>query len=267
MPTPIRTDAVPFSDDETDAILADFRRDGYRLIPGVLQPDEVAALREAADRVFDDPRFADNLYAPFIAVRLFETDPVFEEMLTREPIITLLERLLGADCHLVAQNFVRNDPGTAIDTFHVDDTLFFPVGEGMERHDPRVPMPVFMATVQIPLTDIEAIEYGPTQFVPGSHASGRHPNDPKHPTFEGREPVSILCRAGDVYLHNGQCWHRGAPNTSDRRRYLLQHAFSARWVSQRFYPFVDYRLPEGVLARADARRRRVLGFHPKGAYG
>ena len=44
-------------------------------------------------------------------------------------------------------------------------------------------------------------------------------------------------------------------------------AFSARWVSQRFYPFVNYRLPEHVLARADDRRRRVLGFHPKGAYG
>jgi hypothetical protein len=40
-----------------------------------------------------------------------------------------------------------------------------------------------------------------------------------------------------------------------------------RFVSQRFYPFVNYQLPSRVLERADERRRRVLGFHPKGAYG
>jgi hypothetical protein len=40
-----------------------------------------------------------------------------------------------------------------------------------------------------------------------------------------------------------------------------------RFISQRFYPFVNYQLPAHVLARADERRTRVLGVHPKGAYG
>lgn len=259
----------PLPPAEVEGIAADFARDGYRLIPGILNADEVGALREAVDRVFAEPRWAasSNLYGDFIAVRLFETDPVFEAMLTREPIIGLAERLLGADCHLMAENVVRNAPGQAIDTYHVDDRLYFPVAEGMERHDPRLAMPLFVMTFQIPLTDIETLAHGPTQFVPGSHNSGRQPNDRANPSFEGREPVSILCRAGDLYLHNGQCWHRGAPNTSDRRRYLLQLAFSQRWVSQRFYPFVNYRLPEGLLERSDDRRRRVLGIHPPGAYG
>jgi len=31
------------------------------------------------------------------------------------------------------------------------------------------------------------------------------------------------------------------PGVSDRRRYLLQLAYGMRWVSQRFYPFVNYR--------------------------
>lgn len=265
--TLIRTDTPPLSGDEAALLCQAFHRDGFVHLPGILSPDEVAALKAGIDRVFSEPRFEENRYGSWIAVRLFETDPLFEEMLTREPVIGLVERLLGPDCHLIAQNVVRNAPGQAIDTFHADDVLMIPVGEGMERHDPRMQMPVYIVGVQMPLTDIEAEEYGPTQFVPGSHYAGRHPNDPKSPTFEGRGPVSVLCRAGDIYLQNGQCWHRGAPNDSDRTRYLFQMAFGVRWVSQRFYPFVNYRLREDIIARADARRKRVLGFHPKGAYG
>jgi len=267
--SPIRQDAQPFSAEETARIKAEFFRDGYRLIRGVLASDEIEALKEATDRVFADPGPPEKnkLYGAFVAVRLFEDDPAFEDVLTREPIISLVEDILGKDCHLIAENVVRNAPGQAIDKFHADDLLQFPVAEGMQRHDPRLQMPVFQLTVQIPLTDIPSIEYGPSEFVPGSHYAGRQPNDPKKPTFEGGGPVPILCRAGDIYLHNGQCWHRGAPNTSDRVRYLLQLAYGMRFISQRFYPFVNYELPQHVYDRADARRRRVLGFHSKGAYG
>ena len=261
--------ARPFAAEETARIKAHFFRDGFCFIPGVLERDEITALRQAVDHVFEGLKSKDSnkLYGSYVAVRLFEDDPVFEAILTREPIITLVEEILGKNCHLIAQNVVRNAPGQAIDAFHADELVFFPVSEGMERHDPRLRMPVFLVTVQIPLTDIPSIEYGPTEFVPGSHYSGRNPNDPKNPIFQGQGPVPIFCKAGDIYLHNGQCWHRGAPNSSNQMRYLLQLAYGMRFVSQRFYPFVNYQLPQRVYDRADERRKRVLGFHPKGPYG
>lgn len=269
MESAIIQDAAPYDAQQISNFKTDFNRDGFLLIPGVLEPEEVAALKDAVDNIFADPHWkdTDNVYGPYIAVRLFETNAIFEEMLTREPIIGLIENILGADCHLIAQNIVRNAPGQAIDRFHADDIVMLPVAEGMERHDPRLTMPLFIVTVQILLTDVPSVEYGPTQYVPGSHYSGRQPNDSAQPSFEGREPVSILGKAGDIYLHNGQCWHRGAPNTSDRTRYLLQLSFGQRWVSQRFYPFINYQMPQHVLELADDRRKRVLGVHPKGAYG
>jgi ectoine hydroxylase-related dioxygenase (phytanoyl-CoA dioxygenase family) len=251
----------------TSEILATLEREGFALVPGVLDPGEVAELRGLVDRAFDDPKYAANIYSDIAVVRLFETDRLFEEMLTREPIIGLMEAILGDDCHLIAQNAVRNPSGRAIDNFHVDDLVHFPVGEGMERHDQRAKMPVLVATAQIPLTDVPSTEYGPTQFVPGSHYSGGEPDSIDDPSFDGRGPVDVLCRAGDMYLQNGQCWHRGAPNTSSQTRYLFQMAYAKRFVAQRFYPFVNYHMPEEILARADPRRRRVLGEHPKGAYG
>jgi len=267
MNTVIATDTSPYAASNIEHLKTEFARDGYLLIPDVLDRDEITELKAGIDRVFSDDAFADNCYSDYVAVRLFETARIFEEMLTREPIIGLVESILGPDCHLIAQNAVRNAPGQAIDTFHVDDLVIAPLPDDIPRHDPRVTLPQFLVTIQIPLTDIPAVEYGPTQFVPGSHYSGRQPNDTRQPEFEGRGPVPILCKAGDIYLHNGQCWHRGAPNTSDRTRYLLQLAYGMRFISQRFHPFVNYSLPQHVMDNADARRLRVLGFHGKGAYG
>ena len=107
---------------------------------------------------------------------------------------------------------------------------------------------------------------GPTQFVPGSHRSGRAP-DPEL-VYEGRDVVSVIAKAGDCLLQNGQAWHRGAPNqTADRIRVVQQVSYGRRFIAQRFYPFVNYRLPEEVLARANPRRKRLLGVHSVGAYG
>jgi hypothetical protein len=69
-------------------------------------------------------------------------------------------------------------------------------------------------------------------------------------------------------LWNDQTWHRGGPNTSDGRlRWVQQAPYGRRFIAQRFFPFVNYHLPEAILARANPRRRRLLGLHPAGAYG
>lgn len=259
----------PLAPEQSAEILDHFYRDGFAFIPGVLSAGECALLRERVDRAFDAHPVgqSDLRYGEIVLVRLFELDPMFRDLLVREPIIGLCEAVLGAQCHLFAQNLVRNGHGQAIDRFHVDDEVEFPLPDEVPRHDARLRLPVFRMTVQILLSDVETEEYGPTQFVPGSHYSGRNPSDPLNPSFEGRGPVSILGRAGDIYLHNGQCWHRGAPNHSTRVRYLLQHAMGRRWVAQRFYPFLNYHMPEHVLEGADERLLRVLGKHPKGPYG
>ncbi len=255
----------PLAADARRQVIDDFHRDGFALLPGVLA-DEAPRLRALIDRVFDDPAYAGNRYGDWIAARLFETDPVLRDLLVAEPWITLAEEVLGPDCHLVAQNTVRNRPGEAITGWHVDDELFFPLPEGVERHDPRVRLPKFLFTIQILLSDVPDEAHGPTQFVPGSHYAGRQPSG-ETPTFAGRGPVSILGRAGDAYLHDPQCWHRGAPNTSTATRYLLQIAYGRRWIAQRFHPFIDYRMPEHVWDGAGERLQRVLGRHPKGPYG
>lgn len=247
-----------------------FHDDGFLLIRNVISAERVSELRSAANDVLANERYraTHNVTTHLTAARMFETSRVFEDLIDVEPVMTLVERLLGPDCHMIAQNVMRNAPYEVpfSDEFHVDEPLLFPLPADVDRHDERITMPVFSVVVHMPLTDVTSLENGPTQYVPGSHYSGRKPNDARCPRWEDRDPVAVFARAGDAYLHNGQCWHRAAPNTSSETRLLLQNTYGCRWVSQRFYPYVNYQLPSAIVERSDARRRRILGLHDKGAF-
>jgi ectoine hydroxylase-related dioxygenase (phytanoyl-CoA dioxygenase family) len=75
--------------------------------------------------------------------------------------------------------------------------------------------------------------------------------------------VSAVGNAGTAVLWNDQTWHRGGPNTSGGRlRWVQQAPYGRRFIAQRFFPFVNYHMPEAILERANPRRRRLLGLHP-----
>ena len=269
----------PFSEGKTQQVVEQFHRDGFVHLPDVLTSEEVTAVRDKTDELFADPllaertnpELADTRYIqlgkheesgeelPFILRNTIELDQVFRDMLLREPILSLAEAIVGQDCKFCGQNVLRNLPGLAIEQWHVDGQVHFPVPENVPRHDPRIRMPVMWFTVQMALTDIESIEHGPTQYVPGSHHSGRHPNDQDNPEFEGQGATSVFCKAGDIYLHDPQCWHRGAPNRSDRTRYVLQSQYAAPWAFWRFSLCNRVPVPENALQTASDRLLNILG--------
>ncbi len=270
----------PFSPQKTQEIVEQFFRDGYVHIPGVLTPGEISALRDKTDELLDDPklqaRYNPNLgdaryvqvrdhktsgeELPFILRNSIELDQIFRDMLVREPIFSLAEAAVGRDSKFCGQNVIRNLPGLSIDQWHCDGhEAYFPLPDDIKRHDPRVRMPVMWFTMQMALSDIESIEHGPTQYVPGSHYSGRTPNDQENPEFEGNGPVSVFCKAGDIYLQDPMCWHRGAPNTSDRTRYLFQSQYAARWAYVRFNLFNRVPVAEDALRTASDKLLNLLG--------
>ena len=53
----------------------DFNRDGFLLIPGLLNTDEIETMKRGVDRVLDDDRFVGNRHGHHIAVRLFDFGP------------------------------------------------------------------------------------------------------------------------------------------------------------------------------------------------
>jgi ectoine hydroxylase-related dioxygenase (phytanoyl-CoA dioxygenase family) len=223
---------------QLNTIAEEIAREGGVLIPGVLTADEVARLREATDRHAanpeTDPKHISHVHETLVLRRCRDLDSLYAEMVTHPTLAAVVEAVLGEGAAFNALNVIRSKPGTAISRWHVDDLLEFPLPPEIPRFDPRMRMPVLWLTVQVALSDIETLEHGPTQFVPGSHYSGRMPPTQEDPEFEGRGAQSVLCKAGDIYLTNHQCWHRGAPNTSDRTRYIMQVQYARRWADRRF---------------------------------
>lgn len=231
--------AQPFSEERCREIAEEFFREGCVVVPKALTTKQVKALREKTDYYFEDrdsidKRYVSHVYGAFVLRYGAELDPLFAEILTLEPIPSLVGAVLGPQPRFNALNVIRNEPGQAISRWHVDDVVEFPLPPEIGRFDARMRMPIFWFTVQVALSDIDSIEHGPTQYVPGSHYSGRGPVSQEDPEFEGRKPVPVLCKAGDIYFTNHQAWHRGAPNFSDRTRYVMQLQFAQRWADSRF---------------------------------
>ncbi len=266
----------PYSPEETQRIIEQFNRDGYYHLGAILAAAEVEALREAMARKVADPRILNDPAGDHVRgislMRMFEYSEAFRDLVVREPFASLAEAILGDNCHLMSQNalYTEPDPSKVPDGpggWHLDDLIHFPLPDEVEQHDPRITMPCLVLQIFTPVSDVESVEYGPTQVVPGSHRAGRGPAGQDKPTFCGTEPVSLFARAGDAYMFSNQLWHRGAPNASDRTRFMAGATYSKRFIAQRFYPFIDYRMPPQVMEGASPRLQRLLGRHEKGAYG
>ena len=273
--SPIRS-GDQFTEGETSRILEQFRVDGYCHLGKILEDDEVATLRDAMERKIVDPLMQEDQPGDHrrgtSLMRMYEYDMAFRDLIVREPFASLAETILGDDCHLMSQNALITPPNPEAKAdgpggWHIDDLVHFPLPNNIPYHDPAIPLPCFVMQIFTPLTDIEIVENGPTQVVPGSHYAGRAPDSQVQPEFKGKKPVSIFARAGEVYMFNNQMWHRGAPNPSDRLRLLGGVTYSKRFVAQKLYPFVDYRMPDHVWEGAGPRLQRFLGRHKKGAYG
>lgn len=235
--------------------------DGFVFIPGVLTDDEVQATRAAIDRLrpfgFDRTRDGLDHYKC-----VFNRDALWMSYLDRPGIIELAEATMGDQCHIIGMSAWRSHPGYGGAGLHVDETFVeFP------EHvydDPAFRLPIWLATAHFYLDDIDE-ELCPTWVIPGSHRAGRPPRADET-TWNGREAIPVLCRAGDVLFFRSEIWHRGSANRSDRIRYLLQVHYSHRKIAQKFSPWPWHLNPE-VLATATERQLRLLGKHPESNYG
>lgn len=257
----------------TPEILAQFERDGFLVVPDVLTPAEVTSLRTGVAKAFSVPSPEAEMYGQqaIWRPRMFEHGQEFEALLDHAGIAQFIDRVLGEDCHIIANSALRTSPGKSISVWHVDECVRFPIPRGVTL-DPRIVPQPCIVNCHYYLEDVDE-EVGPTQFIPGSHCAGRAPDTDDmdaqgNPTWNGHGPVSAVGRAGTCVIWTDQVWHRGGPNLSQNRyRWAIQKAFARRWIAQRFWPFVNYRMPEGVIARATPRRKRLLGFHNIGPYG
>ena len=260
--------------------VASLQADGYLVLSGVFDQDEMAILRADVERVFEeyppDQRGDDYLpghWAPFRYEMLNRSAPV-QRALGHPKILEVIEPLLGEDCHVIANTawWQRSGDNDHLGRFwHIDSGPHIPRSPDVPW-DSRIPYPVFAIAAHLYLWDCP-IEAGPTGVIPGSHMSGQSPPvrqlNRDDLEWEGQGVRPIVAKAGDVALFVSDVWHRRLPpGPGDPGRMFVQCHYGRRGIAQRLRPTSEVNhLSEEALARAEtAREKTLIGYHPLSFY-
>lgn len=251
------------------------QEEGWALLLGVFGAGEVAALAADISRVFDElppdmrsERIVEGHYEPFRYQMLNRSAPA-QSAIAHPRILSVVEPLLGEDCHVIANTAWRQAPE---DNRHGGRFWHLDAGPHIPRPadvpwDDRIPYPIFAVACHIFLMDCPR-ECGPTGVIPGSHKSGQAPPRDRaaddHLTWNGREAIPVLAKAGDVSLFVSDVWHRRLPTEQgDPGRFFLQVHYGRRDLAQRLRTTAEVNhLSSEAIARARTPREQTLiGLH------
>jgi hypothetical protein len=253
-------------DGDVPAASVELERDGFTVLRGVLTGGEVAALAEEIERAFvqrgPERGRADREEFRY---QMLNVGPRSQEAVGHPRILEVIEPLLGADCHVIANTAWRNPSTFGGGPWHCDAGPHVPRPAGVDWDD-RIPYPVFAIGAHVMLKDCP-LECGPTAVVPGSHRSGRlaprdHIEDPDL-TYDGRPPVLLTAAAGDVTMFVSDVWHRGTPASGGDGRLFLQVHYGRRDIAQRIRTTseVNHLSAEAVERAVTPRQRQLVGLH------
>ena len=251
-------------------------RDGYAIVRDVFTEVEVAELAADINAIFDrDPADLRGLRGPEdrepFRYAMLNRSALCQKAIAHPRLLSVIEPLLGEDCHVIANTAWRNESGVpgahGGQAWHIDAGPHIPLPEGVQW-PANIPHPVFAIGAHLFLQDCRLAD-GPTGVLKGSHLSGRAPpidrpldNDL---TYEGQRVTPLIAKAGDAALFVSDVWHRRMPTLADDAgRFFLQVHYGRRDIAQRLKTTDDAnQLSSEAIARASTdRERRIIGLHP-----
>lgn len=227
-----------------------FWRDGYILVDGLLDPVEVARLREDAQDIFCRQIVRLGLAADKGAA-LAGFEAAMFELFRREPSVYM-------NCgkqvqHLVSLHRLGLDPrlidlmqglGLEAPAISTRPVLFFHHRE-TARHEAYWKTPAHQdwssmqgsadsLVIWLPLTDMDD-SLGPLEIIPGSHERGLRASTLTAGGFgqlldesiaSGESFVPVPMKAGDVLVFSSMLIHRSGDNRSDRFRWSCNFRYN-----------------------------------------
>ncbi|WP_274363122.1 phytanoyl-CoA dioxygenase family protein [Paenibacillus thermotolerans] len=229
-----------------------FNETGYLIVENALSPEQVAALTEETDRIYErklgeghDPKSA-MFYPNFIP-----DHDLFLNLVDYEKVLPKVWGILGWNIYLYHAHMIVTPPSNQEKhdkTFgwHQDSGR---VNVEMESH----PRPRLSLKVAYFLSDTSEAGRGNFWIVPGSHLKDtlELPAE-RNGQPEGAIPVCV--KPGTAVFFDRRLWHAASPNWSDITRKVLFYGYGYRWIRTK-----DDMTVQHLWERCDPIRRQLLG--------
>ncbi len=193
--------------------------EGYLVLPGLIPPAQLAALRQRVDELFAEEgpnaggEFKQEPGARRLA-NLVNKGRVFEEVILTPRVLECMAHVLGPRFKLSSLNVRSTDPHSEADQpLHADS--------GAIADDSG-----YIVCNSVWMLDDFTPHNGATRFVPGSHLWRRLPE----PGYFQSHPDQqlVLGKAGDVVVMNAHMWHGGTANRTSAPRRAM-HVYYTRF--------------------------------------
>jgi hypothetical protein len=203
---------------------ARFERDGFLLLPGVLDPDEVDRYRRGLDAVHPG-----GVLHELGAVAAC---PTVVDLVDHPAVLGRVSSVLGWNLHVYHSHLDVHPPVPADQperfVWHQDGGR-----QNLDLEtDPRARLSVKVAWW---LSDLSEAGRGNLRVIPGSHRRNTldRPPNPDVPWPEPAGAVDVLAEPGDALLFDRRLWHARSDNHSAVVRQAIFVAYTYRWIVSR----------------------------------
>ena len=247
----------------SDAERQQFEKDGFCIVPGVLDDAQVAVLARAADRIDHEwrPKRGLKPHQPLNLLDAIGKDEAFLDLLELPQTFMKVVDILGWHIQLYHSHLIVTPPlseehrssGGRLG-WHQDSGRLNLELEGEPRARVSLKVGFFFTSTKTP-------DRGNFHVVPGSHRFNRL-HLPTDADVDHPNATPICADAGDAVFFDRRLWHAAGRNRSDVTRKVLFLGYSYRWLRPRDDMTVDH-----YLRDADPVRRQLLGASPNGGFG
>ena len=234
------------SQEELERQLATLHREGYVVLPAVIDEQQCAAIREESERLLSftgrnpfEGHKTQRVYSPLAKTRAIDV------LVDHPRVLALLDALLMPNYLLSQAQIINLLPGEAAQPLHHDDA-FYPL--------PRPFRPVHAAFICA--IDRFTVDNGATVVVPKSHAWGgeRVP--------ERSEVVACEMDPGSLVFFLGTLWHGGGANQTERARLAVTCQYCDPWLRQHENFFLEIPREQAVTLRESILALLGYSIHP-----
>lgn len=231
------TNATPASKPAGPCTAADlerFSRDGFLIIRGALQPDEVAFYRDALDGAYATAEADGRVErgSSLHQLSAVANCPEAAGLLDHPAAFPYVWSLLGWNIHVYHSHLDVHPPLAAPRPFRFE---WHQDGGRQNREIETDPRPRLSVKLAYWLSDVSEPGRGNLKVVPGSHVanwiSGPPRRDVPWPDPDGATEVTVS--AGDVVLFDRRLWHARSDNYSPHTRKAMFFGYTLRWIASR----------------------------------